>query len=190
MKKLFFFILMILFSHYTYSQGTVAMPGKGLIITKFKMNNNRNETVENILFRNSISKNNLSLNFDSNPPFIPAGKKQYTYNNNLITEREMFAIMLEKNNPELNVLVKKAKFSRRMQYAGFAVVPLLAFTVTALIASSIAANNIDPGTAGFYRTESAVGGVAVIVLGFTGIAFTIRHTQDKEKAVNLYNQNY
>lgn len=218
MKKIILLTLMLLLSENIYSRDAVILITDKGIITEFpevnykrvilglsqKTSENNQKTSENkkILNGNQIINNMLTektflknkndlltiLNYD--PPFVPFGKKKYTYKNQLIDEKEMYAIMLQENDPELHLIIKKAKATKEMQYAGFAAIPILVFSFSALTASAMSVNRTGPQPDSMYLTVSAIGGGAAIAVGVTGIVFSIRHTKLKTRAVKRYNQNF
>lgn len=211
MKKIILLTLMLLLLENIYSRDAIILiTDKGIIIefpevnykrvilgfsqktSKNKKILNGNQIINNMLTEKTFFKNENDLltirNYD--PPFVPFGKKKYIYKNQLIDEKEMYAIMLQENDPELHLIIKKAKATKEMQYAGFAAIPILVFSFSALTASAMSVNRTGPQPDSMYLTVSAIGGVAAIAVGVTGIVFSIRHTKLKTRAVKRYNQNF
>lgn len=121
----------------------------------------------------------------------------YTYKSEVIKEKNMYKIMLGKNDSELNSVVKKAKRANKIQYLSYAAIPvgLLALESFALseLVKLIPANNNYGGlisTSEGYLVEGIIGSVATVALITTGVTFKMRNKKLKLKAVKLYNQKF
>ncbi len=127
---------------------------------------------------------------DLHPSIYPAGLF-YKYDGRRIKKREMQAILMNVNDPEIDLHVKKAKLDKGLEYIGFVGVPALAFglgyTAYALF------NNDGIAYDNRARTSYAPG-VACIALAAaalaTSITFKIVGKKHNNAAIDIYNQKY
>jgi hypothetical protein len=162
--------------------------------SKIKMIRYKNGTVDNFITEKTVAGNS-PVSSTLGYPFVPFGKKKYTYNGRIIGENRMYKIMGQENNPEINLLMKKAKVAKGIQFVGFGAIATGVYSVYSFIFAAIFANSDFVGTgdssvSDFYRAAGIASAVATVGLGTTGIVFSKRHTNLKAKAVKLYNQKF
>lgn len=123
---------------------------------------------------------------DPNPPVTQAGPF-YRYDNRRIGKREMYEVLENMNDPEINFHVKKARTAKGIEYVGFVAIPAVAFgavyTLVAQISNSSGGNGLSyaPGAIGF--------GIGAATLA-TSITFKIIGRNHREAAIKLYNEKY
>ena len=104
---------------------------------------------------------------------------------NVMKEKEVLLIIREKNNSELNRLLKKIKLSKTFQNIGFAAIPE-ALIGGGLIGAAATTNN---GNA-----EQKSIGVGLLALSAvclsSSLCFKIQRTKNYKKAIQKYNQLY
>lgn len=103
----------------------------------------------------------------------------------VMKEPEVLLIIKEKNNSELNRLLKKVKLSKTFQNIGFAAIPE-ALVGGGLIGVAAASNKGN--------LEQKAAGVGLLALGAvclsSSLFFKIKHTKNYKKAIKKYNQLY
>lgn len=120
-------------------------------------------------------------------PLLVKRKGKYEYGDKRLGENQLYRLLLSVNDREINNQVKRAKRSRRLQYAGFAAVPFAAFSMFALIVAG------DVHTTGTNKEEKdaskAFFGCAVICAG-SSLCFIINRKHRNAEAVRLYKQKF
>lgn len=104
---------------------------------------------------------------------------------NVMKEKEVLLIIKEKNNSELNRLLKKVKLSKTFQNIGFAAIPE-ALIGGGLIGTAVASSKGS--------LEQKTVGVGLLALGAvclsSSLCFKIQRTKNYKKAIQKYNQLY
>jgi hypothetical protein len=117
-------------------------------------------------------------------PVLEKRRGVYMYDNDRLSENQLHRLLLSANNPDIDRQVKKAKWSKGLQYVGFAAIP---FTVAAMLAS------LTIGEAGPHRSEDIASGAflgcAAISVG-TSYYFKINRKRRNAEAVRLYKQKF
>lgn len=121
----------------------------------------------------------------------PAGGETIIENNSLILmpyimkEQEVLLIIKEKNNSELNRLLKKVKLAKTFQGIGFAAIPE-ALLGGGLIGAAAVANK-----GSFKQKGIGVGLLALSAICLSSsLCFKIQRTKNYKKAIQKYNQLY
>jgi hypothetical protein len=118
---------------------------------------------------------------------------KYSFNNQIIKENKMYRIMRQKNNPDLNLYIKKAKRSNGLKFIGFGAIPVAAFSLISFVNASIDSSGgvlAQPEQAARERLTGQILGIASVALLTTGVVFVIQHKKNRNKAVKLYNEKY
>jgi hypothetical protein len=127
------------------------------------------------------------------PKLYPVGAK-YMYGDQRITENEMYAMLLEKKDPELRMYVKKAKTAKGMRFIGLLAIPALAGGVAYTIIEATGVGNPNASGGPASATRDYTPGIAFVGVGVacltTGIVFSSSYKNNNRKAVKLYNQKY
>lgn len=115
-----------------------------------------------------------------------AGK--YRQGNRMLNEREAQYILLESKDKKIMGLVGQAKDAKKMQYIGFAAIPLGIGAGALLIGSAINGgyNGFDPS----YLAGSAVCALAAIACPIVAITLKSKRTNCNRAAVKLYNEKF
>ena|SRR6218665_2053842 len=124
---------------------------------------------------------------DPNPPITPAGFHKYRYGNRRIGENEMYEVLQNMNDPEINLHVKKARIGKGMEYVGFLAIPAFIFCVAYTGAAHISKGSGEPG---FPYTPGIVAGVVGMGALATCITFKITGSNHHNTAIKLYNEKY
>jgi hypothetical protein len=119
---------------------------------------------------------------------------RYMYGQRRISENEMYKLVLSKNDPELNSIIRKAKTGKALKNIGFLAIPALAGGVifTVIEASGLNNPNSSGGPSSVDRDYTP--GIALIATGAacltTSIVFSASHKKNNRKAVKVFNQKF
>jgi hypothetical protein len=115
----------------------------------------------------------------------PIGSK-YIYQERKIGEREMQTILMKTQNKDIVRHIQTAKDSHKLQYIGFAAIPLGIGAIAALASSVNYNGSLNEG----YLAASGVMLVAAIACPIASGIFKHRRTTNNRQAVQLYNEKY
>jgi len=106
----------------------------------------------------------------------------------VMKEKTILQIMQEKNNAEINRLLKKLKRAENMRHAGFAAIP------TGILGMMSLAGTKNADTGNSFRTAQIGTGVGLLALSSlclgASYCFKLQHAKNYKKAIAKYNQLY
>ncbi len=123
-----------------------------------------------------------------NGPVNTTGKiestgSRYRYKGNRINELEMHDIVLNSNDPEIALLVKRAKISKRMQWLGLICVPVWGVGALSAVLGGFAN---EPNLVTF----GEICGVAGIAFPLISVHFKLRRNAANKEGLRLYNAKF
>ncbi len=139
-------------------------------------------------FHENISENKPCPVFNQNK-IVRKPKGQLIYIDKKLNEKKLFSLLLEKNNTQINELVRSAKKAKKRQYLGF-----LAFPIGLLSLSSIAlAGSEDNGLRNDHINLNLVGAsilfaAATVPLPLISDRNKRKRKEDTRKAIKLFNE--
>jgi hypothetical protein len=123
--------------------------------------------------------------YQSQGKMQPVGVK-YLYQGRKIGEREMQNVLMRTQDKEIVMNIQNAKDAHKLQYIGFAAIPLGIGSLIALASSVNAAGNVNEG----YLAASGVMLVAAIACPIASGIFKGKRNSSNRTAVKLYNEKY
>lgn len=131
-----------------------------------------------------VEKKEEVVNF-KRKPILEKRQGKYLYDNERLSENQLYRLLLAVNNPEVNHQVRLAKRSRGLQYIGFGAAPLACLSLFTLLLTSDGNNG---GKSEVNASKLFLGG-AVACLG-TSVYFKIDRKKRNAEAVRLYKQKF
>jgi hypothetical protein len=210
MKQILFIAALILCSKCLFSQDTIVLANHDIVIAKileiapttikykrFDMPEGPDyiediNNVSRITYKNGKTETvkhyaAAPMPFSPKPLYVPNAKfihsaRYYTYNDNVVSENQMYRIMISRNDLDLNRVIHRSKNNKVGSFMCFAAIPFAIYSAEFFLLSmdDYRPNYLFPGALGI----AAVGCLS------TGIICTVKHKQLKRKAVQLFNEKY
>jgi hypothetical protein len=117
----------------------------------------------------------------------PVGAAKYFYQGRKIGEREMQYVLMQTRDKEIARHVQAAKDAHKLQFIGFAAIPL---GIGSLIALTSSFNSYGGTVNGGYLATSGILLVGAIACPIFSGVFKHKRTTNNRQAVALYNQKY
>lgn len=116
----------------------------------------------------------------------------YSYNNIPIGQNDMFHVMLQQHDAQLQPIIVKAKIARGLENIGYAAIPITLIDLLLFQIQNDRYGRDDPGpgpTRQVLNQQYTALGVAGALVG-ASITSAICYHQLKRKAVKIYNEKY
>ena len=134
----------------------------------------------------------------ADPPLAMTSKKigqlgsHYTYNGLLLSENELYYVLLKKKDVKIAGCVEQAKKSRGMQYIGFGAIPFgIAAYYCLLYGSGLGSYNTNSGyTQSTYYSFAAVCGIIAVACPIESIISKGNRNRANKDAVKMFNEKY
>lgn len=115
------------------------------------------------------------------------GQNKFRYKNRFMGEREVQDVLMKSKDKKIMSLVGSAKDSKKLQYVGFAGIPL------GIGAGALLVMSASTGYYGFdetYLAGSAICALAAIACPIVAVTMKTKRNRCNREAVRLYNEKY
>ncbi len=109
--------------------------------------------------------------------------RKFQYHGNQLNDKELHRVLLNKDDPRIEALVKKARTSKGLQYVGFAGIPVGGFGLGAVVLSAF----LKGQEATDVLTFGAVCCAVAVTFPISTLHFYNKRRAYNEEAIELYN---